>query len=121
VVRAVSPLLKKLAFATIGVYRAGDPDELGIFVGNRPLRTLVERPFSLWRVVIEKGGPQAAFSVRKVPVLLDDDLDAAVLRLAHVVAGRHQQLALALADDRDRLGRHAVADQRILDCVGAAQ
>ena len=34
----------------------------------------------------------------EVPVLLDDDLDAAVLRLAHVVAGRHQQLALALAD-----------------------
>jgi hypothetical protein len=32
--------------------------------------------------------------------------------VAHVVAGRHQQLAFALADDRDRLGRHAVADER---------
>src|SRR5713101_9045522 len=54
-------------------------------------------------------------------VLLDDDLDAAVLRLAHVVAGRHQELALALADDADRLGRHALADQRVLDRVGTPQ
>ena len=35
--------------------------------------------------------------------LLDDDLDAAVLRLAHAVAGLHQQAALAAADHRDRL------------------
>ena len=54
-------------------------------------------------------------------VLLDDDLDAAVLRLADVVAGRHQQLAFALADDRDRLGRHAVADESVLDRVGTTQ
>src|SRR5712664_3502928 len=34
--------------------------------------------------------------------LLDEDLDAAVLRLSHAVAGRNQQLRLAPADDRDR-------------------
>jgi len=40
-------------------------------------------------------------------------------RLADIVAGRQPQLALALADDGDRLRRHAVADQSVLDCVGA--
>ncbi len=48
-------------------------------------------------------------------------ISTAVLRLADVVARRHQQLALALADDRDRLGRHAVAHQSVLDRVGATQ
>src|SRR5712691_737557 len=57
------------------------------------------------------------FSLRIV--LLDDDLDAAVLRLAHTVGGRHQQALLAHADDRDRLRRHALAHQRVLDRIGA--
>src|SRR6266851_8169779 len=60
-------------------------------------------------------------SVLAYSPLLDDDLDPAVLRLADVVAGWHQQLAFALADDRDRLGRHAVADEGVLDRVGATQ
>jgi len=48
-------------------------------------------------------------------VLLDDDLDAAVLRLADVVAGLHQQALLAHADHRDRLRRHAVVHQGVLN------
>jgi hypothetical protein len=63
----------------------------------------------------------AAFPDLIAESLLDNYLDAAVLRLAHVVACRHQQLAFALADDRDRLRRHAVADQSVLDRVGATQ
>jgi hypothetical protein len=53
--------------------------------------------------------------------LLDDDLDAPVLRLADVVAGLHQQASLAHADDQDRLGRHAVPHQGVLDRVGTTQ
>jgi hypothetical protein len=44
-----------------------------------------------------------------------------VLRLADIVACRNQQLALALADYRDRLRRRAVADQSVLDRVGTTQ
>ena len=49
-----------------------------------------------------------------------DDLDAAVLRLAHAVGGLDERLARR-ADRSDRRGRHAVLDQRILDRVGATQ
>src|SRR5882757_1623898 len=41
--------------------------------------------------------------------LLDHDFDAAVLRLAHAIAGLHQQALLAAADHTDRLRRHALA------------
>src|SRR5262249_3508566 len=43
------------------------------------------------------------------PALLHHDLDAAVLRLAHALAGRRQRPGLARADHHDRLGRHATA------------
>jgi hypothetical protein len=65
----------------------------------------------------KKGGPQAAFSVVRLQSYWMTISTPAVLRLAHVVAGRHQELALALADDRDRLGRHAVADESVLEVV----
>jgi len=48
----------------------------------------------------QKGGPQAAFSSSLSRLLLDDDLDAAVLRLAHVVAGRHQKAFRQIAPRR---------------------
>ena len=44
--------------------------------------------------------------------LLHEDLDAAVLWLAHTVAGLHQQALLAAADHRDRLRRHALTHRR---------
>jgi hypothetical protein len=43
--------------------------------------------------------------------LVDDDLDATVLRLTDALAGRHQQMRLTEALDRDRTSRHAVLDQ----------
>jgi hypothetical protein len=51
--------------------------------------------------------------------LVDDDLDAAVLRLPHVGAGRYQQMRFAEAPGRDRAHRHAVLDQFRSDCLGA--
>ena len=42
----------------------------------------------------------------------DDDLDAAVLRLAHAVAGLHQQARFAATDGGDGSGRNAELDQR---------
>src|ERR1700682_1899233 len=74
------------------------------------------------RISKEKAaGEGRLFRSLTLEVLLNDDLDPTVLRLAHVVAGRHQQLGLALADDRDRLGGDTLADQRVLDGIGAAQ
>src|SRR5262252_6478225 len=55
------------------------------------------------------------------PSLLHHDLDAAVLRLAHAVAGRCQRPALARADYHDRLRRNAIAHQRVLDDIGAPE
>src|SRR4029450_7654872 len=49
--------------------------------------------------------------------LLDDDLDAAVLRLAHTVCGLDQEALLTAADHRDRLRRPALTHQGILDRV----
>src|SRR5574338_518320 len=64
----------------------------------------------------------AAFSLSCTePNLLEDDLHTAVLRLAHAVGGRDQRLGLALADDRDRRRRHAVAHQGVLDRVRTTQ
>ncbi len=54
-------------------------------------------------------------------VLLDDDLDAAVLRLAHTVGGLDQEARLAAADHGNRGGRHAFTHQRVLDRVRATQ
>ena len=76
---------------------------------------------SLWvglRLGAKKGG--IAFLVCS-RVLLDDDLDAAVLRLAHAVAGLHEQALLAAANDRDRLRRHALTHQGVLHRVRATQ
>src|SRR5437660_611183 len=51
---------------------------------------------------------------------LEDDLDAAVLPLAHAVCGRHAQVALAAAADHHVGAGHAEPGQRIGDRVGAA-
>ncbi len=51
----------------------------------------------------------------------DHDLNAAVLRLAHVVAGRYQQLGLALADHGDGVSRDALANQLVLHRVRAPE
>src|SRR4029450_12968461 len=53
--------------------------------------------------------------------LLDDDLDAAGLRLTPAVAGLHQKALLAAADHADRLRRHALTHQGVLHRVRATQ
>ena len=50
------------------------------------------------RVQEKRPGDARPFLLRNADRLLDDDLDAAVLRLAHAVAGLHQQALLAAAD-----------------------
>src|SRR5690606_25570049 len=52
--------------------------------------------------------------------LLQDDLDASVLRLADAVGGRHERIGLALGVDDDVLPRHAVGHQFALHRGGAA-
>src|SRR5690242_15783462 len=74
----------------------------------------------------EEGGPiGAAFSEfctkPNQTYLLEDDLDTAVLRLTHAIGRLDQRLGLALADDRDRRRRHAVAHQGVLDRIRTAQ
>src|SRR6185312_11941040 len=51
--------------------------------------------------------------------LAEDDLDSAVLRLAHARAGGHQEMRLAVAVDVDRVRRHTVPDQLGLHRAGA--
>jgi hypothetical protein len=53
------------------------------------------------------------------PDLVDDDLDAAVLRLPDAGGGRYQKMRFAEALDRDRAGWHAVLDQFRCDSLGA--
>ena len=53
-------------------------------------------------------GPFGPGSVSAI-ALREDDLDAAVLRLADTVGGRHALVVLAVAADRHRLARHAEA------------
>ena len=52
--------------------------------------------------------------------LLDDDLDAAVLRLTHTRTRWHQQMRVAEALDSDGACRHAVLDQFGLHGLGTA-
>jgi hypothetical protein len=50
---------------------------------------------------------------------LENDLDAAVLRLAHAGGGRHPVVVLAAAADRHLVARHAEAGERACDVAGA--
>src|SRR5687767_8384296 len=72
---------------------------------------------------IETAGTCPAVSPMEgwLSCLLNDDLDAAVLRLAHAVAGLDQEALLAAADHADRLRRHAFTHQGVLDGVGTTQ
>ena len=102
-----------------------EPDELGMISPcwrRRPLRMLAERAF-LWTLCSNKKrrSEDRLFRRTTCPMLLNDDLDPAVLRLAHAVGGRDQKALLAHANDRDGLRRHAFAHQGILDRVGATQ
>ena len=70
----------------------------------------------------EKGGPSGRLSLFGwIVCLLDDDLDAAVLRLADTVRGLDQQARFATADHGDGGGRHAFTHQGILDRVRTTQ
>ena len=51
--------------------------------------------------------------------LREDDLDAAVLRLAHAVGGRDAVVVFAASADGHLLPRHAQAGQSVGDVVGA--
>jgi hypothetical protein len=51
--------------------------------------------------------------------LMDDDLDTTILRLADTRAGRHQQMRIAEALDRDRGFWHTVLNQFRRDRLGA--
>src|SRR5690606_36976848 len=72
-------------------------------------------------MIKETAGRRPAVPRVRSGALLDHDLDAAILRLAHAVSGRHQQSLLADPGNRDRRGRNAVAHQGVLDGIGAAQ
>ena len=61
--------------------------------------------------------PRSALDVQQ---LLDDDLDAAVLRLTYTRTRWHQQMRVAEALDSDGACRHAVFDQFGLHCLGTA-
>src|ERR1051326_5576433 len=50
----------------------------------------------------------------------EDDLDPAVLRLAHAVCGRHALVVLATAADCHLVARDTLADERGGDRIGAA-
>jgi hypothetical protein len=52
--------------------------------------------------------------------LRNDNLDAAVLGLAHPVGGRDQKILLLTAKIEDAAGWHALFDQRCLNSVGTA-
>src|SRR5437763_17184027 len=52
-------------------------------------------------------------------VLREDDLDAAVLRLAHAIGGRNALVVLAAAADDHGLTGHARLRQGVCDVVGA--
>src|SRR5215831_19560865 len=86
---------------------------------RRPLRTLAERAF-LPFANEQKRRPWPPFPCA-CHLLLDDDFDAAVLRLAHAVGGRNQEALLAHADYGNGLRRHAVAHQGVLDRIGAPE
>src|SRR6476620_11615632 len=77
-----------------------------------------------WRVIRLRPSPTLGASSGQVtaagapvpsddraPLLTQDDLDPAVLRLAHAIGGRHQRPALAIGGDADVVAADAAGDQ----------
>src|SRR5947209_4988893 len=54
-------------------------------------------------------------------LLTHGDFDSTILRLRHLVAGRHQQIELAAAGDRDCVRIEAISPQRGSDHGGAIE
>jgi hypothetical protein len=65
------------------------------------------------------AGRRPEFEGRLDAFLREDDLDAAVLRLAHAVGGRNALVVLAAAADHHLLARYAEPGQGVGDVVGA--
>src|SRR4051794_25273020 len=75
---------------------------------------------SLSQPPFQAGLASASRLTRIERLLLQNDLDSAVLRLAHALGRRHQRVRLAEALDADRGTRHAVADEFVGDVLRPA-
>jgi len=86
-------------------------------------REVLRQPFDpspgSWQAKTRHGAPSCApIHSSAVGRSANYDLNAAVLGFAYTGAGRHQQVRISEALDRDRIRRHAVLDQLGLHCLG---